>query len=116
MEKLANRFELQLKKTAEEPIIEDVYAFQKWLNDNFPQAAKNKIATDIANAIEEDMNSLNVSLLIMGGKLITSALLNGKENATAIKIVNAAVAPKIAGVIAKFPNGSKYAGWIKFPK
>lgn len=116
MEKLANRFELQLRKQAEEPIIEDVYAFQKWLNENFTTVDKNKIASNIANTIEEDMNSLNVSLSVMGGKLVTSALVNGKEHAVAVKIVNDAVLPKISGVLAKFPNGSKYSGWIKFPK
>lgn len=114
LKKVADTIELKLKKISQQQ--DDVYAFQKWVDTNFSTADKNKLATNIANSIEDDMNSLYVNLLISGGKLITDASVNGSPNGVAKKIIDSVIIPKISSIISKFPNGSKYVGWIKYPK
>jgi len=119
---LADKFERNLVKKAQEamplqePTVSDVYAFQNWLDSNFPQAAKNKIANEIANTIPDDLNSLSISLGVANKALQIVALVNGSPNKTALDIVKKHVAPKIAGQLASFPDKSKYNGWITYPK
>lgn len=114
MEKLAVSFERKLEKIAQETT--DEYAFQKWLNENFTSTDKNKIANNIANAIPDDLNSLSVNLSVNNGKLNIEATVNGAPSDIARKQVSNVVMPKLGPNAAKFPSGSKYSGWIKYPK
>lgn len=115
--KLAAIFEKKLKKNADTPVvIQGDNDLVVWLNTNFGPSAKNSIASNIANAIEDDMNSLYVTLSVSGGKLNIETKLNGAPSEVARKIVNDAVLPKISPNLSKFPNGAKYQGWIKYPK
>ena len=127
LQKVADKFEYKLHKKAQsfdsEPSelksdIEVGYqedAFQKWMDQNFTQSDKNKIASNIANSVD-DFDSLLISLSIKNKALQVSANLNGKESDVAKKIVQNEVASKAASVLSKFPEGSKYVGWIRFPK
>jgi len=122
LEKLADKFERSLVKKGQEamplqePIISDVYAFQTWLDTNFPSSAKNKIANEIANAVTEDLNTLSISLGVANKMLQVSALVNGSPNKVATDIVKKYVGSKISGALASFPDKSKYTGWITYPK
>lgn len=122
LEKLADKFERALVKEGQEaiPLHEltksDIYAFQNWLDTNFPSASKNKIANEILNAVTEDLNTLSINLSVTNKMLQISALVNGSPNKVATDIVKKHVSSKISGQLASFPDKSKYDGWITYPK
>lgn len=116
LEKVADKFDYKLRKLAEEPIVEQGdNDLVKLLDANFGQKDKNNIASNIANTIEGDLQSLYVNISVNKGKLNIDAKVNGAPNDVAKKQISDAVVPKIGGPVSKIP-AANYTGWIKYPK
>jgi hypothetical protein len=104
-------------KIAQDPITTDNYAFQEWVNANFTAADKNKIAQAISDKLPEDVDlkSIRIDLAVNNKLLVVNAVVNGQPSSVAQKLVSDAFKSKgFKG--ANYPNGSKYDGWIVFPK
>lgn len=103
-------------KIAQTPITTDNYAFQEWVNANFTAADRNKIAQAISDKLPEDveLTSIRIDLAVNNKLLVINAVVNGKTSSIAQKII--ADQFKAKNFKANYPNGSKYDGWIVFPK
>lgn len=112
--KVSEKFENRIKNAQETT---DIYEFQALLDAMFPQSEKNKIATQIANSIDDDLVSLKINAIFDKTKgTIFQALVNGQANPKAQGIVNALKAKVDSAAKSKNITVGKYDGWIKYPK